>query len=73
MSKLVACLGLLILGCYLLEFQVASSCTAEINFGMRELNNRKAAFMERQQDLVGEMLKAEPDEDAPSPDDPNAF
>lgn len=55
-------LGLTILaGLFVLDTQVTStwSCTGTLDIGMRELNDRKAAFIERQQQMLLDALREE--------------
>jgi hypothetical protein len=80
MVKIVAVLGLLIIGVFILQPQITSklSCTydMEADLGMQELNQRKADYLERQQAQQQQILDSlAPTEEAPAPtpEDPNAF
>lgn len=68
MVKIVVLVGMIAIGLFIFDPQFTStlSCTAGFDAGMRDLNDRRAEYLERQQDW----LLTQP---APSPNDPNAF
>lgn len=79
MLKGIIFLALVVAGLWLLQFQATTKVTCtfdgEFDLGMAALNDRKAAFMERdqiQRQAILDALEVAP-EPAPNPDDPNAF
>ena len=57
---LFAVLGLAVVSLWLLEVQVTGSYTFQVDLGMKELNNRKAAFMEAGQEAMLKAMTAPP-------------
>ena len=54
MPKLFIVLGMVIVGLFIFDPQLTStwSCNAEFDLGMRDLNSRKASYLEQQQNAL---------------------
>mgnify|MGYP001619085218 CR=1 FL=1 len=69
LTKLFVILGTIIIGLFILYVQFTSTwnCNMQLDLGMRDLNDRKAAFLEDQQKLImGAMMAAPAEEPVPT-------